>query len=101
MVLKDHINLPGFACNVSSPTKIFKKILLLVLLLLLFVLIYKLSLCDTCVQHPLRGPNDDRFGPRFFPCNDIYNTDYRKMARRVAKELNLEGIVRQVAFFPV
>merc|ERR1711963_911562 len=60
MVLKDHINLPGFACN-----------------------------------HPLRGPNDDRFGPRFFPCNDIYNTDYRKMARRVAKELNLEGIVRQ------
>merc|ERR1711971_804054 len=60
MVLKDHINLPGFACN-----------------------------------HPLRGPNDDRFGPCFFPCNDIYNTDYRKMARRVARELNLEGIVRQ------
>merc|ERR1711936_1406898 len=60
MVLKDHINLPGFACN-----------------------------------HPLRGPNDDRFGPRFFPCNDIYNTDYRKMARQVARELNLEGIVRQ------
>ena len=61
MVLKDHINLPGFACN-----------------------------------HPLRGPNDERFGPRFFPCNDIYNTAYRKIARRVARELNLEGIVRQV-----
>jgi len=60
MVLKDHINLPGFACN-----------------------------------HPLRGPNDERFGPRFFPCNDIYNTAYRKIARRVARELNLEGIVRQ------
>ena len=38
MVLKDHINLPGFAC-----------------------------------QHPLRGPNDERFGPRFFPTNDLYN----------------------------
>ena len=61
MVLKDHINLPGFACN-----------------------------------HPLRGPNDERFGPRFFPCNDIYNTAYRKIARRVARELNLEGIVREV-----
>merc|ERR1711936_1427248 len=41
------------------------------------------------------GPNDERFGPRFFPCNDIYNTAYRKIARRVARELNLEGIVRQ------
>jgi len=60
MVLKDHINLPGFACN-----------------------------------HPLRGPNDERFGPRFFPCNDLYNADYRYLARKVARDLNLEGIVRQ------
>ena len=48
MVLKDHINLPGFAC-----------------------------------QHPLKGPNDDRFGPRFFPTNDLYNKTYRDMARKV------------------
>jgi len=60
MVLKDHINLPGFAC-----------------------------------VHPLRGPNDERFGPRFFPCNDLYDADYRKFARKVAEELNLEGVVRQ------
>jgi len=60
MILKDHINLPGFACN-----------------------------------HPLRGPNDERFGPRFFPCNDLYNHTYRNMARKVARDLNLEGIVRQ------
>jgi purine-nucleoside phosphorylase len=59
MVLKDHINLPGFACN-----------------------------------HPLRGPNDERFGPRFFPCNDLYNAHYRVLARKVARELNLDGIVR-------
>jgi len=60
MVLKDHINLPGFAC-----------------------------------QHPLKGPNDDRFGPRFFPINDLYNKTYRDMARQVARDLNLDGIVRQ------
>merc|ERR1712013_212946 len=60
MVLKDHINLPGFAC-----------------------------------QHPLRGPNDERFGPRFFPTNDLYNKTYRDMARKVARDLNLDGIVRQ------
>ena len=58
-----------------------------------------MSIVNSSPQHPLRGPNDDRFGPRFFPCNDIYNTDYRKMARQVARELNLEGIVRQVTFF--
>jgi len=60
MVLKDHINLPGFAC-----------------------------------QHPLRGPNDERFGPRFFPTNDLYNKEYRDLAREVARSLNLDGIVRQ------
>merc|ERR1719507_2102378 len=54
MVLKDHINLPGFSC-----------------------------------QHPLRGPNDDRFGPRFFPTNDLYNKKYRDIARQVARDLNL------------
>ena len=75
MVLKDHINLPGFAC-----------------------------------QHPLMGPNDERFGPRFFPTNDLYNKEYREIARlvikignviqpsnplQVARSLNLDGIVRQ------
>ena len=48
MVLKDHINLPGFAC-----------------------------------QHPLKGPNDEKFGPRFFPTNDLYNKKYRDIAREV------------------
>lgn len=60
MVLKDHINLPGFSC-----------------------------------QHPLRGPNDERFGPRFFPTNDLYRKEFRDAARRVARQLNLDGIVRQ------
>jgi len=60
MVLKDHINLPGFAC-----------------------------------QHPLKGPNDEKFGPRFFPTNDLYNKKYRDIARQVAISLNMDGIVRQ------
>jgi len=60
MVLKDHINLPGLAC-----------------------------------QHPLRGPNDERFGPRFFPTNDLYCKQYRDLAKQVARSLNLSGIVRQ------
>jgi len=60
MVLKDHINLPGFAC-----------------------------------QHPLRGPSDEQFGPRFFPTNDLYNKEYRDIAKQVARSLNLDGIVRQ------
>jgi len=59
MVLKDHINLPGFACI-----------------------------------NPLRGPNDERFGPRFFPCNDLYNHEYMKISKKVARDLNLDGIVR-------
>jgi len=60
MVVKDHINLPGFSC-----------------------------------QHPLRGPNDEKFGPRFFPTNDLYRKEFRDLARKVARELNLDGIVRQ------
>jgi len=60
MVLKDHINLPGFSC-----------------------------------QHPLRGPNDEKFGPRFFPTNDLYKKEFRDLARKVARQLNLDGIVRQ------
>ena len=48
MVLKDHINLPGFSC-----------------------------------EHPLRGPNDEKFGPRFFPTNDLYNPTWRKIAHKV------------------
>jgi len=60
MVLKDHINLPGFSC-----------------------------------QHPLRGPNDDKFGPRFFPTNDLYHADFRKLAKKVGFSLNLEGVIRE------
>jgi len=60
MMIKDHINMPGFSC-----------------------------------QHPLRGPNDSRFGPRFFPTNDLYNKQFRDIGKQVARSLNLDGIVRE------
>merc|ERR1711936_722201 len=66
MMIKDHINLPGFSC-----------------------------------QHPLRGPNDQRFGPRFFPTNDLYNKKFRDIGKQVARSLNLDGIVREGVYVMV
>ncbi|XP_063382506.1 purine nucleoside phosphorylase isoform X1 [Cydia fagiglandana] len=60
MIVKDHINMMGFAGN-----------------------------------NPLHGPNDERFGPRFPPMSKAYNLEYRKIAKEVAKELNIENIVRE------
>lgn len=48
MVLKDHINMPGFTG-----------------------------------LHPLRGPNDTRFGGRFFALNDCYDKRWRVIAQEV------------------
>ena len=41
------------------------------------------------------GPNDPRFGPRFFPTNDLYNKKFRDIGKQVARSLNLDGIVRE------
>ncbi|CAH2091170.1 unnamed protein product [Euphydryas editha] len=60
MIVKDHINMMGFAGN-----------------------------------NPLHGPNDERFGPRFPPMNKAYRFEYRKIAKEVAKELNIENIVKE------
>jgi len=60
MLLKDHINLPGFSC-----------------------------------QHPLRGPNEEKFGPRFFPTNDLYDSEYRQIAKKVGSSLGLDGVIRE------
>merc|ERR1711963_467154 len=52
MLLKDHINMPGFTG-----------------------------------MHPLRGPNDGRFGGRFFALNDCYDKEYRVMAKEIHKSM--------------
>ncbi|XP_059089097.1 purine nucleoside phosphorylase-like isoform X2 [Tigriopus californicus] len=55
MIIKDHINLPGFTG-----------------------------------VHPLRGPNDPRFGSRFFAVNDCYMKRIRDQASEVVMEQKLE-----------
>ncbi|XP_071401661.1 purine nucleoside phosphorylase 4b [Centroberyx affinis] len=60
MIIKDHINLPGFAG-----------------------------------QHPLCGPNDERFGIRF-PCmSDAYCKDLRRLALDIGSELGCTDFVRE------
>ena len=39
-------------------------------------------------HHPLRGPNDDRLGPRFPPMVDAYDPELRAIARAVAERQN-------------
>ncbi|XP_026730941.1 purine nucleoside phosphorylase-like isoform X1 [Trichoplusia ni] len=46
-------------------------------------------------NNPLHGPNDERFGPRFPPMSKAYNLEYRKIAKEIAKELNIDDIVRE------
>ena len=36
--------------------------------------------------HPLVGPNDDRFGPRFPPVTNTYNTGLQAIVEACAKE---------------
>ena len=47
------------------------------------------------LSHPLLGPNDERFGPRFVPINNIYGKKYRDIFKECGKELGIslhEGI---------
>ncbi len=41
-------------------------------------------------EHPLRGPNEDRFGPRFPDMTEAYDRRYRALAQAAARELGLE-----------
>ncbi|XP_023819643.1 purine nucleoside phosphorylase [Oryzias latipes] len=60
MIIKDHINLPGFAG-----------------------------------QHPLCGPNDERFGIRF-PCmSDAYSKDMRSVVVDISTELGCSDFIRE------
>jgi purine-nucleoside phosphorylase len=46
-------------------------------------------------EHPLRGPNDERFGPRFVNMSEPYSRKMIAKAKELAKELNIvvkEGI---------
>ncbi|WP_010250661.1 purine-nucleoside phosphorylase [Myroides injenensis] len=41
-------------------------------------------------DHPLRGHNDERFGPRFVNMNDAYTGSLIKVAKEVAKDKNYD-----------
>ncbi|XP_050711955.1 purine nucleoside phosphorylase-like isoform X1 [Eriocheir sinensis] len=60
MIIKDHINMQGFAGD-----------------------------------SPLRGKNDERFGPRFPAMNNAYDRALRRRAGQIAVEMGLEGVVRE------
>ena len=41
-------------------------------------------------NNPLIGPNDERFGQRFFDMTEAYAADYRRMAMEEGRRLNIE-----------
>lgn len=46
-------------------------------------------------SNPLTGPNDDEFGPRFYPLDDAYNKDVQEKFKFIAKQNNIalhEGV---------
>ena len=42
--------------------------------------------------NPLRGANDERFGPRFPDMTEVYAGDFQRIAMRVAKEMEQEEV---------
>lgn len=48
-----------------------------------------LSLPILSLQHPLVGPNDERFGPRFVPITRVYAKNLRDTFLECGAELNI------------
>ncbi len=49
-----------------------------------------ISLPGLALSHPLIGPNDERFGPRFVPLNKIYNKKLRDVFKECSNDLNVK-----------
>lgn len=60
MIIKDHINIPGFAGN-----------------------------------NPLKGSNDERWGPRFPPMNRAYTQSHRDTIKSIAKKFNMNSYLKE------
>jgi purine-nucleoside phosphorylase len=45
-----------------------------------------INMFSLAAESPLRGPNDESFGPRFFSINDLYNKKWRNIAKAAAEE---------------
>lgn len=50
---------------------------------------------------PLRGPNDDRMGPRFVAQNNAYDREWRKSVKALASRLGFDSFVREGNFVQV
>ncbi|XP_013784241.1 purine nucleoside phosphorylase-like, partial [Limulus polyphemus] len=46
-------------------------------------------------NNPLRGKNDDRWGPRFSPMSDAYDLRLRQLVRTIAKKLDLDKYLKE------
>jgi len=46
-------------------------------------------------QSPLRGPNDESFGPRFFAVNDMYHPGLRGLLKEAAKEVGMKDNIHE------
>jgi purine-nucleoside phosphorylase len=56
----------------------------------LMILKDHISYPSLALQHPLVGPNDERFGPRFMPINKIYTKPLRDLFRQVAEQADIQ-----------
>jgi purine-nucleoside phosphorylase len=55
----------------------------------------QMNLCGFSGNSPLKGINDDRWGPRFPPMNNAYNKDLIKLAKHCASGLGLNSFMRE------
>ena len=46
-----------------------------------------INMFSLAAESPLRGPNDESFGPRFFSINDLYSKRWRNIAKTAAEEV--------------
>lgn len=49
-----------------------------------------ISLPGFALSHPLIGPNDERFGPRFLPLNKIYDKKLRNLFKECSEGMNVK-----------
>ncbi|KAL5966090.1 Purine nucleoside phosphorylase [Taenia solium] len=54
-----------------------------------------ISLLGLTGKNPLVGPNESHFGPRFPSTKDTYTKELRKLAKEVAKELEVEQYLQE------
>lgn len=54
-----------------------------------------INMFSLAAESPLRGPNDESFGPRFFSINDLYSKKWRNIAKAAAEEVGISHTVHE------